>query len=399
MMSTLRQVLEHDYRQASFLKSAPDEHLSCSIIKIYMATGAPCGSHSGPFEDWPGFEEDVTRWFQLANGTAAGLRGPVDAPRSLVFWRNCIGCNIDWNRLRTFKVVTEVGSLTKAGHEIDLSQSAVSRQIAALESEIGAALFIRGSGGLVLTEAGEYFLDTVAKMSQNLELGLARLNEIRAVPAGPMRITTTVCFGSAWLTSRINKFLLLFPEIQVSLLLVDETELDLQSREADCAIRFQMPSEPNLMQRYIDSFVYRIYASRGYIEKHGAPEDLSELGEHDLIVYGEGIGAPPIERINWILTEGMPEGETRQPALRVNSIYGIYRAVESGIGIAAMPFYMTERSDKLVEIFPDIEGPKIPIYFVYPKELRPSRRIDVLRDFLLKEIQESCKIQRRKAAN
>ena len=214
------------------------------------------------------------------------------------------------------------------------------------------------------------------------------------MPSGPLRITTTMGFGSAWLTTRINRFHELYPQIQVSLLLSDSGEMNLQRREADCALRFSMPTEPNLVQRYIDSYMYKIYASRDYIAKHGKPSSLADLVNHDLIVYGEVAGAPPIQRINWILAEGMPEGQMREPALRVNSIYGIFRAVESGMGIAALPFYMAERSAELVELFPEIESPRIPIYFVYPEELRPSRRIAVLRDFLIDEIKSSWKLQR-----
>jgi DNA-binding transcriptional LysR family regulator len=303
---------------------------------------------------------------------------------------------VDWNRLRTFQIVTEVGSFTKAGFELNLTQSAVSRQIAALEQELGTVLFIRSGRGLVLTEGGEYFLRTVKEMSKNLSLGLARLNELRAKPEGPLRVTTTIGFGSAWLTSRINRFHVLYPDIQVSLLLVDNVELDLLRREADCAIRFQPPTDSNLVRRYIAAFSYKIFSSRTYLAKRGTPKDLSELAGHNLIVYGDEVGAPPVERINWILTEGMPEGEMRKPALRVNSIYGIYRAVESGMGIAALPFYMSERSDEIVELFPNIEGPSIPVYFVYPEELRPSRRIDAVRDFLVEEIRASWSEQNKK---
>ena len=298
---------------------------------------------------------------------------------------------MDWNRLRTFRIVTEVGSFTKAGNELGLTQSAVSRQIAGLEKELGTALFIRSGRGLVLTEGGEYFLETVKEMSKHLDLGLARLNELRAMPEGPLRVTTTVGFGSAWLTSRINRFHELYPDIQVSLLLADNLELDLLRRDADCAIRFQPPTDLNLIKRYIASFSYKIYGSKTYLEEHGTPETLDDLAKHELIVYGDDAWALPVERINWLLTEGMPAGEMRKPALRVNSIYGIYRAVESGMGIAALPFYMSERSEELVELFPEIEGPSIPVYFVFPEELRPSRRIDAIRDFLLEEIQKSWK--------
>lgn len=303
---------------------------------------------------------------------------------------------MDWNRLRTFRIVTEVGSFTKAGLELGLTQSAVSRQIAGLENELGNPLFIRSGRGLVLTEAGEYFLKTVKEMSKHLDLGLARLNELRAKPEGPLRVTTTVGFGSAWLTGRINRFHTLYPDIQVSLLLADNVELDLLRRDADCAIRFQPPTELNLVKRYIAAFSYKIYGSRTYLEEHGTPETLDQLAEHELIVYGDDAWAPPVERINWLLTEGMPPGEMRKPALRVNSIYGIYRAVESGMGIAALPFYMSERSEELVELFSEIEGPSIPVYFVFPEELRPSRRINAIRDFLIEEIRASWSQQNMK---
>ncbi len=297
--------------------------------------------------------------------------------------------DVDWRRLRTFQIVADLCSFTKAGRELGLTQSAVSRQIAALEQDLGTSLFIRSGSGLVLTDKGEYFSLSVREMSKHLALGLSRLNELKAKPEGPLRITTTVGFGSAWLTGRINRFHSLYPDIQVSLLLTDNVDLDISNRQADCAIRFQPPTDLNLVRKQIATFSYKIFSSKRYLSKRSAPKTLDDLADHDLIVYGSEVGGPPIERINWILGEGMPEGTKRVPALRVNSVYGIYRAVESGMGIAALPFYMSERSDDLVELFPEVEGPTIPVYFVYPEELIPSRRIEAVRDFLIEEIKAS----------
>lgn len=391
-MPKLRQALEREFGGGRGADGVPPALLDSEIVQVFLSTGAPCDSHSGPFSDWPGMEQDVQRWFQLDCGASVGLRSDGHTVRGVAIWEPERAGQVDWNRLRTFQMVTEVGSFTKAGFELDLTQSAVSRQIAALEREVGAALFIRSGRGLVLTEAGRYFLDTVKAMSKTLDLGLSRLNELRAKPEGPLRITTTVGFGSAWLTSRINKFHTIYPDIQISLLLIDDHELDLQQSEADCAIRFEMPKEPGLVQLYIDAFAYKIYASQAYIDEHGAPADLDALSTHDLIVYGQGVGAPPVQEINWLLSIGLPTGERRKPALQVNSVYGIYRAVESGMGVAALPFYMSERSGDLVEILPEIEGPRIPLYFVYPEELRPSRRIHAVRDFLIEEIRSSWRL-------
>ncbi|MDH3667553.1 MAG: LysR substrate-binding domain-containing protein, partial [Paracoccaceae bacterium] len=141
-----------------------------------------------------------------------------------------------------------------------------------------------------------------------------------------------------------------------------------------------------LVRRFIDDYSYHIYGSQEYLDRRGIPHALADLDDHSLIVYGDGVGHPPIEKIDWLLTEGMPEGQSREAGLRINSVYGIYRAVESGLGLAALPFYMSERSDHLIEVLPDVTGPPIPVYFVYPEELGPSRRIAALRDFIVEKM-------------
>ena len=387
-MPTLLEVLKQEFAEFPPLSLRASE-LEGRVSEMFLSTGAPCTSHSAVFKPWPGPMDDVFKWYVLEDGMAIGLIGEPGAPQSVTRFPLKKINHIDWNRLRTFMLVHEAGSFTKAGKSLMLTQSAVSRQIKALEEDVGSPLFIRSSGGLTLTEAGEYFLDTVSKIWENLQLGLARLEELRDLPSGPIRLTTTVGFGSAYLTSRVNHFHERYPEMEITLLLVDDVELDLLKREAECAIRFQRPSEPNLVHLYIDEFSYHIYGSRQYLEQRGIPQTIDDLQHHNLIVYGDGIGHPPIEQMNWLLTEGLPDGARRVPTLQVNSVYGIYRAVESGMGLAALPFYMSERSDELVEILPDVEGPRIPLYFVYPEELRPSRRISALRDFIVSEIRQS----------
>ena len=387
-MPTLSEVLKQElagFRPLSLRTSELDGH----VTQTYLSTGAPCSSHASVFKSWPGPANNVYRWFVLEDGMAIGLLGEPGAPVGVARFPLKIINHIDWNRLRTFMLVQQAGSFTKAGKELSLTQSAVSRQIAALEEDVGSALFIRSNTGLVLTEAGEYFLETVSKIWECLKLGLARVHELRDVPSGPLRLTTSIGFGSAWLSSKVYGFRERYPDIELELLLVDNVELNLQRREADCAIHFHMPSTPNLVQLYIDEFSYRIYGAKSYLDKRGIPKDLDDLHNHDLIVYGDGIGTPPIEKINWLLTEGLPEGEMRVPALHINSVYGIYRAVESGVGLAALPFYMSERSDELVEVLCNVEGPRIPLYFVYAEELRHSLRINLLRDFILEEIRKS----------
>lgn len=296
---------------------------------------------------------------------------------------------MDWDQLRIFNAVAEAGSFTRAGKKLNLSQSAVSRQIGALENALGVPLFHRHARGLVLTEPGEDLFETVKEVAAKLTMATARLNEGRDQPEGPLKITTTVAFGSAWLTSRMNLFHSVYPDISVSLLLVDNIELDLSTREADVAIRFAPQQQPNLIQRRLMTIRYRVFASREYLDKNGTPESAEELDLHELIVYGEDTPAP-IADMNWLLDAGSPTGTRRAPALTVNSVYGIFRAVRSGFGIAALPFYMAEEAPELVEILPELAGPSFDAYFVYAEELRHSRRIVAVRDFLLRQVEQDA---------
>ncbi len=239
---------------------------------------------------------------------------------------------MDWDKLRVFHAVAEAGSFTHAGETLNLSQSAVSRQISGLEESLQASLFHRHARGLILTEQGELLYRTAHDVFYKLSIAEQRITDSKLSPEGPLKITTTVAFGSVWLTSRMAEFLKLYPGIDVSLVLSD-VDLDLSMREADVAIRMSPPSQGDLIQRHLMKMPYKIFASPEYLKRHGIPKDTSDLNDHRLIVYGED-ARPPINKVNWLLGVGLPKGQLRKAALRVNSIYGIFRAVEGGLGLA-----------------------------------------------------------------
>ena len=291
---------------------------------------------------------------------------------------------MDWDKLRIFHAVAHAGSFTRAGEALNLSQSAVSRQISTLEESLQVKLFHRHARGLKLTEQGDRLFRTAHEVYGKLAMAEARIGESRERPQGPLKITTTVAFGSIWLTSRIKDFVGLYPDIEVSLVLAD-SELDLSMREADAAIRMTPPRQPDLIQRHLMTMYYHVYAAPGYLKEKGMPKTAEDLDNHQLVVYGVD-AKPPIDNLNWLLEIGVKDGGRRKPILRVNSIYGIFRAVQSGLGIAALPDYMSREAGNLVEVLPEIEGPSIDVYFVYPEELRKNKRIGVLRDFLVDKL-------------
>eukprot|EP01034_Spumella_vulgaris_P016817 gene16817-21447_t len=147
---------------------------------------------------------------------------------------------MDWDKLRIFQAVADAGSFTHAGESLKLSQSAISRQIGALEEQLGVMLFHRHARGLILTEQGELLYRTARDMAAKVNTAEALLRANQDKPAGRLKIHATVGFGSTWLTTQMHEFIALYPEIDVSLVLSDN-ELDLGMREADVAIRMVMP--------------------------------------------------------------------------------------------------------------------------------------------------------------
>jgi len=293
---------------------------------------------------------------------------------------------MDWDKLRVFHAVAEAGSFTHAGEQLNLSQSAVSRQISALEESLAVPLFHRHARGLILTEQGDLLFRTARDVFAKLAMTEAQLADTRESPSGPLKVTTTVAFGTLWLTPRIHAFLERFPDIQVSLV-VDDGELDLAMRQADVAIRMQPPRQPDLVQRHLLTLHWKVYASPEYLERFGTPRTVEELDEHRLIVFGEDAKLPA-GSVNWLLDAGARPERPRRPVLTVNNVYGIFRAAQSGLGIAALPDYLSRDADNLMAILPELQGPNVDVYFVYPEELRHSKRVAVFRDFLVAKIAE-----------
>jgi DNA-binding transcriptional LysR family regulator len=291
---------------------------------------------------------------------------------------------MDWDKLRIFHAVADAGSFTHAGHELNLSQSAVSRQISALEEDLRVPLFHRHARGLILTEQGEVLYRTAHDVFTKLAAAKTRLMDSKEKPSGELRITTTVGLGSVWLTPRIKEFMELYPDIQVQMILEDE-ELDLSMRQADVAIRLRRPTQPDLIQRKLFTVHHHVYASVDYVKVNGIPKSVDELDKHKLLVFQ---GASYLTYLTLLQSIGRPEGDLRIPALRVNNVYGLRRAVQAGAGIAILADYLIAPDMNLVEINLGIETPQFDTYFVYPEELKDTKRITVFRDFIVAKARE-----------
>ena len=292
---------------------------------------------------------------------------------------------MDWDKIRIFYTVAECGSFTKAGEALGLSQSAVSRQIGALERELKAPLFHRHARGLILTEQGDILARAARDMKMRLETTRARLTETSERPTGELKVTATVGVGSMWLAPRIGEFLDFYPDVRVELILTNE-ELDLAMREADVAIRLRRPAQPDLIQRRLFTVHFHVYASPDYIKRFGEPKTLEDLDNHRILSFG---GAQPsyLLEVHWLATAGRNGREPRLYNYVINHMAGLRTAVESGAGIAVLPDYAAEGNPKLVQILRDTEMPSLDSYLVYAEELRSVARVQAFRDFLVAKAQ------------
>jgi DNA-binding transcriptional LysR family regulator len=294
---------------------------------------------------------------------------------------------MDWDKLRIFHIVAESGSFTRAGDTLNLSQSAVSRQIRALEESLRVPLFHRHARGLILTEQGELLHKTTREVFAKVSVAEAMLTESKEQPKGPLRITTTVGFGSMWLTGHIGEFLDNYPDIKVTLLVTD-AELDLSMRQADVAIRVDLPRQPDLIQRHLFTGTMGAFAVPDYLNRFGTPHSMEDLVDHRIVTYGDDLQVP-FAGLNWMADAVREMDPEFEPAFTVNNVYGMLRAIETGIGIATLPAFMVSQNPQLVRILPNVETPEADAYFVYPEEMRQSARVTAFRDFLLRKVAET----------
>ncbi len=293
---------------------------------------------------------------------------------------------MDWDKLKIFHAVAEAGSFTSATVILNLSQSAISRQIQSLEDDLKVKLFERHARGLTLTENGEYVYKTAHEVISKLKEVETSLGDQKNKPTGKITITTVRSFGTHWLTPRIQEFMQLHPEMEVELIF-DDKELDLSTRQADIGIFMRRPKQLNYIQKKLMDINYHIYGSNSYLEKHGMPKSIADLNKHKFISFGKGTPSP-VYNPDWALKIGMKDSKKRKSIMKVNSVMGLLLAVESGVGLAALPDYLVFQSKNLIKVLPKVEGPITEAHFVYPQSLKNVARVQAFRNFLYSKISE-----------
>ena len=294
---------------------------------------------------------------------------------------------MDWDKLKIFHAVAEAGSFTSATVILNISQSAISRQIQSLEEDLKVKLFERHARGLTLTQNGEYVYKTAHEVISKLKEIEISLGDQKNKPTGKLTITTVRSFGTHWLTPRIQEFMNLNPEIEVELIF-DDKELDLSTRQADIGIFMRRPKQLNYIQRKLVDINYHIYGSTKYLEKYGIPKTINDLTKHRFISFGKGAPSP-VFNPDWALKLGSKDNNKIKPVMKVNSVMGLLLAVESGVGLAALPDYLVSQSNNVVKVLPKSEGPITEAHFVYPQSLKNIARVQAFKNFLYSKLSET----------
>ena len=293
---------------------------------------------------------------------------------------------MDWDKLRIFHAAAEAGSFTHAGESLRMSQSAVSRQVSALEKDLKVALFHRHARGLVLTEQGDMLFRTASEILSKLSTAETLLSDTTTKPTGDLRVTAPTGLGTVWITQRLREFLDLYPEIRVELVLNDE-QIDISMRAADVAIWTSEPQQPDLIRRPLFNMQIHAYASTQYVKRHGAPQTLDELDAHRIVSYS-GTPQAHLSAIRWLEIAGREGNEPRTPAFMANSVLAMKYAIRGGLGIGLIPDYLTDEETELVPVMRGVELPTMQIFFCYPEELKTAKKVQVFRDFLVSKARQ-----------
>ena len=292
-----------------------------------------------------------------------------------------MGIMVDWDKLRIFHAVADKGGLTHSGEVLHLSQSAVSRQIRALEESLSVTLFHRHARGLILTEQGELLFDATSQMNRRLDAAAARIRDSEDEVFGELRVTTTTGFGTLWLAPRLAKLYAKYPALKIDLML-EERVLDLPMREADVAIRMKEPTQADLIRKRLMNIRMRLYATAEYLAEHGAPKSMDDFAQHRLISQHAGTAqvAAGALLVAELMSHDIPS------TLTVNNYFGVLQGVLNHLGIGVLPDYITADFPHLVRVLPDVESGEVPVFLAYPEELRHSKRVAAFRDFVTEEI-------------
>ncbi|MBX3610503.1 MAG: LysR family transcriptional regulator [Hydrogenophaga sp.] len=278
---------------------------------------------------------------------------------------------LDWNQLRAFLETAETGSLSAAARKLGLTQSTLSRQVAAIELSMGVTLFERLGRSMVLTPTGLDLLEHARAMGTAAEaMSLVATGRSQAA-GGVVSVSATDMVAASLLPPLVQRLREQVPGIAIEVIATNALS-DLQRREADIAIRHVKPEQPDLIARLVRDAHAHFYASEDWVKAHGHPR-TGEEAEHLPFVGSDRNG----QYLGFLRHHGLPVSEANFSCYADHSVVH-WRLVREGLGIGAMMDEIAQATPGIVRVLDDVPPVRFPIWLVSHRELRTSRRIRVV---------------------
>lgn len=287
--------------------------------------------------------------------------------------------DFNWQLIPSFLAAHQHGSLLGAARALGISQPTVGRHVSALEAQLGTPLFERTGRGLVPTPAAARLAGAARAMETGAQTLMRGAQQAQATLSGTVRISASqpvACFLLPPLLARLRTAL---PGVQIELV-VSNAVSDLLKREADIAIRMLRPAQGSLVARRIGEVGVSACAHRDYLARRGVPQQAADLLQHELVGNDK-----VLEIYHGFAALGHPVGP-EQFALRTDDLIAYWAAVRAGLGIGFVASYLLRNDPDLVPVLPDLPLPSLPVWLVVHREIRTSRRIRAVVDFLAREL-------------
>lgn len=285
---------------------------------------------------------------------------------------------MDWDNARVFLAVARAGQFLAAARQLGVDHATVSRRIGALEKALGARLFERRPNGCALTPAGEHFLAMAERVEAEILRVQSQLSATALETSGTVRIGAPDGFGTLFLTPRLGRLMARHPALNVQLVPLPRT-FSLSRREADIAIVIERPEEGRLVTRKLCDYSLSFYASRDYLEEHGAPRGVEELTDHTIVTYVQDLVFTPA--LNF-----MPElYGPRHRRFECASAVAQGEAVRAGAGVGILHDYQAKRDAALVRVLPEVRFERA-YWLVTHADTNDLVRVRATAEFIAQEV-------------
>ena len=285
----------------------------------------------------------------------------------------------NWQLIPSFLAAQQYGSLLGAARALGISQPTVGRHIALLEIQLGTPLFERTGRGLIATPAAMRLAEAARAMEAGAQTMMRSAHQAQKTLLGSVRISASQPMACSLLPRLLLKLRAEQPGIQIELV-VSNAVSDLLRREADIAIRMVRPTQSSLIAKRIGEVQVVACAHRHYLVRHGVPQLPVDLLEHELV------GNDRVQDINHgFAAMGHPVG-AEQFAVRTDDLMAYWAAVRAGLGIGFVAAFLLRDDPDVVPVLPEMPLPAVPVWLVVHREIRTSRRIRTVFDFLAREM-------------